>query len=123
MNVRALPRVVQLTILSAITHVVLISTVWCQVLDSLGEASEFVEPDTAPEVLNRVNPGYPPDAMTKALGGKVFVSVFVGIDGLVKKVKILKSDAEIFNQPALIDNKPFVASVVIPLRFRLSTHK
>jgi TonB family protein len=88
--------------------------------------------DEAPVAKTHVNPKYP-DAATKAgTEGTVYTQVSIDETGKVTKVVVTKSDAEIFNQPAidagmkwsfkpaLKDGKPVAAVVSIPFRFKLS---
>ncbi len=95
------------------------------------EPAEFVPVEKYPEPIKIVQPKYPEIAMRAGLEGSVFVKAWVTKEGKVKKALILKSDAEIFNQPALdaayqfvftpaIMNKgPVDVWTTIPFRFKL----
>ena len=87
--------------------------------------------DQAPEPTKQVNPKYP-DLATKArTEGTVWTQVWIDESGNVTKATVTKSDAEIFNQPAVDaamqwkfkpakkDGKPIAVWVSIPFRFKL----
>lgn len=46
-------------------------------------------------------PDYPEEARLAGIKGDVWVKVLVQTDGKVKKAVIIKSDSEIFDQPAI----------------------
>jgi protein TonB len=87
--------------------------------------------DQAPEPTKQVNPKYP-DLATKArTEGTVWTQVWIDESGNVTKATVTKSDAEIFNQPAVDaamqwkfkpakkDGKAIAVWVTIPFRFKL----
>lgn len=87
--------------------------------------------DQAPEAKSMVQPKYP-DAATKAgTEGMVWTKVSIDENGRVTKVIVTKSDAEIFNQPAIDaamkwvfkpamkDGKPVASEVALPFRYKL----
>lgn len=92
---------------------------------------EFVPYDKEPQLVKKVEPRYPEPARRAGLEGKVIVKMWVDSDGKVQKVRVLKSDAEIFNEPAIeaarqfvftpayLNNKPVAVWVSYPIRFRL----
>jgi protein TonB len=65
-------------------------------------------PPPAPKVIKRVDPVYPQAAITAKIEGRVEVEVTVGIDGLVKDVKVLKSDSSYLDQAAIDAVKQWV---------------
>ena len=97
--------------------------------------ADFVPVEKEPVVVKKVEPKYPDLAMRAGLEGKVWVKIWVDKEGKAKQVIILKSDAEIFNEPAMEAAKQFVFTpaymndgpvpvwVTITLRFALSGGK
>jgi len=95
---------------------------------------DFVEFEKAPEVIKTATPRYPELARRAGMEGTVMVRVWVDREGKPRKVEIMKSDAEIFNQsaieaaeqmrfsPALKDGKAVSVWVAMPFKFKL-THK
>jgi len=67
----------------------------------------FVPVEKEPVVVKKVEPKYPDLAMRAGLEGKVWVKIWVDKEGKAKQVVILKSDAEIFNEPAMEAAKQF----------------
>ncbi len=104
-------------------------------IDDDGPPPDFVPYEKEPTIVKRVEPKYPDIALRAGLEGNVFVKVWVDKEGKVRKVVILKSDAEIFNQaaedaakqwiftPAVMQKGPVSVWVSIPFRFRLSGNK
>lgn len=92
---------------------------------------DFVPVEKEPQIVKRVIPQYPELAQRAGIEGKVLVKIWVDKDGKPRKAVVLKSDAEIFNQPAIdaamqyvftpaIMNKgPVAVWVVIPFTFKL----
>jgi TonB family protein len=92
---------------------------------------DFVEYDVEPRVLAQAQPEYPESAMKAGTEGTVYLKVWVGKTGKVKKGVVLKSDNSVFDQaakdacmkwafePAMKDGKPVDVWVAIPFRFRL----
>ena len=76
-------------------------------------------------------PTYPEIARKAGVEGTVWVRIWVTKEGKAKKVEVLKSDSDLFNQPALdaamhwvftpaiMNNGPVGVWVSIPFRFRL----
>ncbi len=95
---------------------------------------DFVPVEKEPEIVKEVIPKYPELAQRAAIEGRVIVKIWVDKDGKPHKAVVLKSDAEIFNQPAVdaamgyrftpaIMNKgPVAVWVVIPFIFKLQEH-
>ncbi len=96
------------------------------------EPPDFVAVEKEPAIVKRVEPKYPEIALRAGLEGTVYVKMWVDKEGKVRKVVILKSDAEIFNQPAhdaamlwvytpaLMQKGPVSVWVAVPFKFRLS---
>ena len=101
-------------------------------IDEDGPPPDFVPYEKEPVVVKKVDPKYPEIALRAGLEGNVITKVWVDQEGKVRKVVILKSDAEIFNQaaidaasswvftPAVMQKGPVSVWVSIPFRFRLS---
>jgi periplasmic protein TonB len=97
--------------------------------------SDFVPYDVEPQIIKKVEPKYPESARRSGLEGKVIVKMWVDRKGKVGQVAVLKSDAEIFNAPAMdaakefvftpayISNKPVGVWVSYPFRFKLPEEK
>ncbi len=95
---------------------------------------DFVPVEKEPQVIKQVKPVYPELAQRAGIEGRVLVKIWVDKDGRPHKAIVLKSDAEIFNQPAInaameyrftpaIMNKgPVAVWVVIPFTFKLLQH-
>jgi protein TonB len=96
-----------------------------------GPPPEFVAYEDAPVPIKQPMPKYPDIALRAELEGTVYVNLWVTKEGTVKKAKIVKSDAEVFNQaaidagmqwvftPALQQKRPVAVWVTIPFKFRL----
>jgi TonB family protein len=92
---------------------------------------DFVPYDKEPQIVKKVEPKYPEAALRAALEGRVIVKMWVDTDGRVKKVVVLKSDSDIFNEPAIeaakqfvfvpayMNNEPVAIWVSYPFLFRL----
>lgn len=98
-------------------------------LPSFGDR-EHATVEDAPEVVSRVAPLYPPEALKAGVQGTVMVSVLVGRDGLVKQTRIVSSipalDAAaetavrqwVF-KPARNEGKPVAVWANVPIKFTL----
>ena len=87
--------------------------------------------EQAPEPIRRVTPKYPDPARKTELEGTVWVRIWVDKQGKARKAVVMKSDAEIFNQPAtdaamqwifspaMMKNGPVSVWVEIPFNFRI----
>lgn len=96
-----------------------------------GPPPDFVPFEKEPVVIKKVTPTYPEIARRAGVEGTVWVKVWVDKEGKVRKAEIQKSDADIFNQPAidavtkwvftpaLMKSGPVSVWVSIPLRFKL----
>jgi len=92
----------------------------------------FQATEVDPEILLRHTPDYPVLAQRINLEGIVYVKILVDKRGNVKKAIVLKSDSDLFTQPAidaamkwffkpaLMNGKPVAVWVSIPFRFRLT---
>jgi protein TonB len=100
-----------------------------------GPPADFVPYEKGPEYVKRVEPKYPELAMRAGLEGKVSVKIWVDKEGRVKQVVVLKSDAEIFNEPSIeaakqfvftpayMNNGPVAVWVATQFRFKLTDRK
>jgi len=100
-----------------------------------GPPADFVPYEKGPEYVKRVEPKYPELAMRAGLEGKVSVKIWVDKEGKVKQVVVLKSDAEIFNQPSIdaamqfvftpayMNNGPVAVWVATQFKFKLTDRK
>ena len=104
-------------------------------IDEDAPPADFVPVEKEPVAIKKVEPKYPDLAMRAGLEGKVWVKIWVDKEGKAKQVVILKSDAEIFNEPAVeaakqwvftpayMNNGPVAVWVSIPFRFKLAERK
>ena len=104
-------------------------------IDDDAPPADFVAVEKEPVVVKKVEPKYPELAMRAGLEGKVWVKIWVDKEGKPKQVVILKSDAEIFNEPAVeaakqfvftpayMNNGPVSVWVSVPFKFRLADKK
>lgn len=100
-----------------------------------GPPADFVAYENEPTIVKQVQPKYPELAQRAGLEGTVILKVWVDKVGKVRKAVVLKSDGDIFNQPAidaamqwsftpaLQQKRPIDVWVAIPFRFRLSDAK
>ncbi len=100
--------------------------------DEEPDINAFVPYEKGPEIIVGAQPVYPEIAQRAGITGKVYVKVLVDKDGKPKKAVVIKSDSEIFNQPAIdaamktvfspaLQNKhPIMVWVVIPFKFQLN---
>jgi protein TonB len=104
-------------------------------IEDEGPPADFVPYEKEPQIVKKVEPKYPELAMRAGLEGKVIVKIWVDKEGKVKQVVVLKSDAEIFNEPAIeaakqfvftpayMNNGPVAVWVSFPFRFKLTDKK
>ncbi len=97
--------------------------------------ADFVPYDKEPQIVKKIDPTYPERALRAGLEGKVIVKIRVDKEGKARQVVVLKSDAEIFNEPAIetakqfvftpayVNNEPVAVWVSYPFLFRLSGKK
>ena len=100
-------------------------------VNSDGPPPDFVPVEKEPQIIKQVTPKYPELAQRAGIEGRVIVKIWVDKDGKPHQAIVLKSDAEIFNKPAVdaamqyrftpaIMNKgPVAVWVVIPFTFKL----
>jgi protein TonB len=94
--------------------------------------ADYVPYEKAPDPIKQITPKYPDLATRAGLEGTVWVKIWVDKEGRARKAVVLKSDAEIFNQPAvdaamqwvftpaMMKNGPVSVWVSIPFRFKLT---
>lgn len=104
-------------------------------IDDDAPPADFVAVEKEPVVVKKVEPKYPELAMRAGLEGKVWVKIWVDKEGKAKQVVVLKSDAEIFNEPAIeaarqfvftpayMNNGPVSVWVSVPFKFKLADRK
>ncbi|MBI4549285.1 MAG: energy transducer TonB [Ignavibacteriae bacterium] len=93
---------------------------------------DFVPVEKQPVPVKQVQPEYPEIARRAGVEGTVWVKILVDKEGKAKKAVIMKSDAEIFNEPAqkaalqwvftpaLMNNGPVAVWAAVPFRFKLN---
>lgn len=91
----------------------------------------FFKLSDLPRFLHREKPIYPEDMRSRGNTGTVELSVLIDKTGKVRKITILKSAGESFDQaaiqaiyassfmPAMIDGKPVTALLKMPVKFKL----
>lgn len=96
---------------------------------------DFRAVEKQPVAIKSVSPAYPEIARRAGIEGTAWVRIWVGKDGLAKKAEVMKSDADLFNQPsidaalqwvftpAVMNNGPVSVWVAIPFRFRLNQNR
>jgi len=104
-------------------------------IDEDAPPADFVPVEKEPQVIKKVEPKYPELAMRAGLEGKVWVKIWVDKEGKPKQVVVIKSDAEIFNEPAVdaakqflftpayMNNGPVAVWVSVPFKFKLADRK
>ena len=88
-----------------------------------------------PEMIEADKPAYPEEAKKNKITGKTFVKVLIDKEGNAKKAVVIKSEHELFNQPAIDaamkskftpamqGGKPIAVWIVLPYRFTLEGEK
>jgi TonB family protein len=101
-------------------------------IDDNSPPRDSVKFDVEPTVLKRTAPRYPIEALREGLEGSVLVKVWVDREGKVRDVVIQKSDAPIFNAPAVeaasqwlftpakINGMAISVWIAIPFKFRVT---
>jgi protein TonB len=98
-----------------------------------GAAATFAAADSAPRILEMVEPVYPPRAIAEGIGGTVLVRIKVNADGSVSGVRVVEgvegcpelgeSAAEALRRstfaPATKDGRPVVGRAIVPVKFAL----
>lgn len=102
-----------------------------RVVEDEPDIDAFIPVEKEPVPVKRITPVYPEIAKRAGVEGKVWVKALVDREGKVRRAVILKSDAEIFNQPsidavlqwvftpALMNNGPVSVWVVVPFTYHL----
>jgi protein TonB len=100
-------------------------------IDADPDPVEFIPVEKLPALVKVVQPEYPELARRAQVEGTVYVRLIVGKDGKPRKPQIVKSDADIFNEPAiaaamqclftpaLMNNGPVAVWLTIPFKFKL----
>ncbi|MBE2185558.1 MAG: TonB family protein [Rhodothermales bacterium] len=93
---------------------------------------DFVELDRMPQALTMPQPVHPQDLKDAGIEGRVVVRAWIGQDGTVKEVQVLRTDDPRFNAPAveavrqwtftpgMKNGQPVETWLPIPIRFRLN---
>jgi protein TonB len=121
---------------------VLLGVLFCGILGCAGTkgaektqtdetAFTFVNHDTPPQLLGKIEPIYPEAAKAQGIKGRVTLRVELDAAGEVSEISVLKSDSELLNEaaitavkkvkfkPAQLEGKPIACTVIIPVDFRL----
>ncbi len=100
-------------------------------IEDEGPPPDFVAFDKPPVPIKQAKPVYPDIARKAGLQGTVIVKLWIDKEGKVKRAEILKSDSDVFNQPAidaamqfvftpaLQRDRPVPVWLSMPFRFRL----
>lgn len=101
-------------------------------IEDEGPPPDFVPVEKNPVPIKQVQPAYPEIARRAGVEGTVWVKIWVDKEGKAKKADIIKSDAELFNEPAknaamqwlftpaIMNNGPVAVWVSIPFKFKLN---
>jgi protein TonB len=93
---------------------------------------DFVPVEKTPVPVKQVQPIYPEIARRAGVEGTVIVKILVDKEGKAKKAVIIKSDADIFNEPAkeaalqwvftpaMMNNGPVAVWAAVPFHFKLN---
>jgi TonB family protein len=100
--------------------------------DTTKPPADFVDVDKEPVVIAKKEPVYPALALKAGMEGRVWVKIWVDKTGKAREVVIIKSDADVFDGPAMeaarqfrftpayIKDKPVDVWVSVPFRFKLA---
>lgn len=103
-----------------------------QPTDQAPDINSFVAVEKEPVPVVTARPEYPDLAKRAGIEGTVYVKILVSKEGKPIKAVVIKSDSEVFNQPAVnaamkfvftpaIQHKsPVMVWVVVPFRFKLN---
>jgi len=92
---------------------------------------DFIPVEKLPVVIRRTEPVYPELAVKAGLTGKVWLKMLVDREGKVRKVLVVKSDADIFSEaaidaahgwlfvPAVMNGGPVSVWVTVPFTFKM----
>ncbi len=101
-------------------------------IEDEGPPADFVPVEKNPVPVKQIAPAYPEIARRAGVEGTVWVKIWVDKEGKAKRAQVLKSDAELFNQPsidaamkwvftpAIMNNGPVAVWVSIPFKFKLN---
>jgi protein TonB len=93
---------------------------------------DFVPYEKPPVPIREIKPEYPEIARRAGVEGTVWVKIWVDKEGKARKAVVIKSDAEIFNEPAIkaalqyvftpamMNNGPVAVWAAMPFRFKLN---
>lgn len=96
------------------------------------DPADFVPVEKQPVPVKQVVPEYPDIARRAGIEGTVWVKILVDKEGKAKKALVMKSDAEIFNDPAIkaamqfvftpamMNNGPVAVWAAMPFHFKLN---
>jgi periplasmic protein TonB len=95
------------------------------------DINSFVPVEKEPQIVKDVKPEYPDLARRAGVEGTVFIKILIQKDGKPKRVVVVKTDSDLFNQsainaamqfiftPAIQDHVPVEVWVVVPFKFKL----
>jgi len=95
------------------------------------DPADFVPVEKQPIPVKQVKPEYPDLARRAGIEGTVWVKILVDKEGKAKKAVVMKSDADVFNEPAvkaalqwvftpaMMNNGPVAVWAAVPFRFNL----
>lgn len=93
--------------------------------------NEFIPVEKSPQIIRQVLPAYPDMAVRAGLEGTVWIKILIDREGVPVRAVVVKSTAELFDQPALnaamkfrftpaiMNQGPVKVWVSIPFRFQL----
>ena len=96
------------------------------------DPADFVPVEKQPVPVKQVQPEYPEIARRAGVEGTVWIKILVDKEGKAKKAVVMKTDAELFNEPAikaalqwvftpaLMNNGPVAVWAAVPFRFKLN---
>jgi protein TonB len=99
------------------------------------DMDKFIPVEKLPEMVVPAKPEYPEIAKRAGITGKVFIKVLVDKEGKPKRAVVVKTDSDLFNQPAidaamksaftpaLQNNHPIAVWIVLPYRFTLQDNQ
>ncbi len=100
--------------------------------DETPDINSFVPVEKMPQVVNSATPIYPEIAKRAGVEGTVYVKILVNKEGKPVKAVVIKSDSDVFNQPAvdaamrfvftpaIQHQAPVMVWVVVPFKFKLN---
>ena len=94
--------------------------------------ADSVACDTMPSLVSKTEPVYPHEALDSLVHGTVITMMWVDSTGMVRRVRLVKSDDSIFNasalvasfkwkfRPATLSGRPINIWVTVPFRYAVS---